>query len=253
MSAAFDPSADPAADPRMLERQQAWDRKPVLREIYRHLFRRLHAACIPGPTLEIGGGTGMLKSFVPDAVTTDIIPAPWLDMVADAQFLPVADGAFANIVMFDVMHHIEVPRRFLHEAARVLRPGGRLVMIEPAITPASWPFYHFLHEEAVDMGADPLHEGRPSRGRDPFAANQAIPTLLATKHRARLAADFPQFRIVQRAWLSLFAYPLSGGFKPWSAIPLRLVKPVLWVEDRVAPLIGRLFGFRLLLALEKKS
>jgi len=239
-------------DPRMLDRQRAWDQKPVLREIYHHLFRRLHAACVPGPTLEIGGGTGMLKEFVPDAITTDVIPAPWLDMVADAQYLPVADASFANIVMFDVMHHIEVPRQFLAEAMRVLRPGGRLVMVEPAITPASWGFYHFIHEEAVDMGADPLRVGAPSRGRDPYAANQAIPTLLATRHRARLTADFPHFTVQERAWVSLFAYPLSGGFKPWSAIPLWLVKPVLWLEDKLAPVLGRLLAFRLLLVLEKK-
>jgi hypothetical protein len=52
-------------------------------------------------------------------------------------------------------------------------------------------------------------------------------------------------------WLSLFAYPLSGGFQPWSAIPRALVTPVLWIEDLLAPVIGRLAGFRMMIVFEK--
>ena len=95
----------------------------------------------PGPTLEVGGGSGNFKLFAPDTVSSDILPAPWLDLVCDAQRLPFADASFANIVMVDVLHHIGSPLRFLKEAARVLRPGGRLIFCEPAITPLSGLFY----------------------------------------------------------------------------------------------------------------
>ena len=59
-------------------------------------------------------------------VATDIQFAPWLDCVADAQRLPLADATAANIVMIDVLHHLEFPVVFFREAARVLRPGGLL-------------------------------------------------------------------------------------------------------------------------------
>src|SRR4051812_32449670 len=144
-------SATVAADTRILERERRWQEKPALRQIYHHLYRRMQAACVPGPTLEIGGGSGIFKAFAPDTITTDVIPGPWLDLVADAQRLPFAGASFANLVMFDVLHHIESPRHFFTEAMRVLKGGGRLVMVEPAITPLSWPFYHFIHEEAVDL------------------------------------------------------------------------------------------------------
>lgn len=186
-------------------------------------------------------------------VTSDITRAAWLDLVADAQTLPFKSGVFSNIVMFDVLHHVDVPRAFLAEAQRVLIPGGRIIMVEPAITPLSWFFYHFVHQEAVDLSADPLLERTPNLNKDPYFANQAVPTLLVTRHTQRLTLIFPKLRVCHVHWLSLFAYPLNGGFKSWSLIPYSLIGPVLRFEDIVAGIIGRLLGFRVLIAIEKRS
>ncbi len=240
-------------DGRIAEHGRQWRKKPALRDIYIDLYQRMAAQLVPGPTLEIGGGSGIFKEFAPDTLSTDILPAPWLDLVADAQGLPFAANSFANIVMFDVLHHIEFPRKFLSEAERVLTPGGRIIMVEPGISPLSWPFYHFMHPEPVRMGDDPLVDGATDPNRDAFDANQAIPTLLFGRDAARLAQAFPGFKIASKQWLSLFAYPLSGGFKPWSLIPHALVKPVLKLENVLAPVVGPLMGFRLLVALEKRS
>src|SRR5947209_8887463 len=112
----------------------AWERKPVLRTVYNDFYDRIVAACASGLTVEIGGGIGNLKQRLPSVIATDIQFAPWLDCVADAQHLPLAAGAVSNIVMVDVLHHIEFPVVFFREASRVLRPGGRAIMLEPAIT-----------------------------------------------------------------------------------------------------------------------
>ena len=119
-----------------------------------------------GPGTDAGARrrVGQLQGIRPEVTATDILTAPWLDLVADAQNLPFADASFANIALFDVLHHIEFPRRFLAEASRVLKPGGRIVMVEPAITPVSWPFYRIMHPEPVDISADPLDDGVPESG-----------------------------------------------------------------------------------------
>src|SRR5256885_3765861 len=164
-----------------------WERKPALRAVYDDFYDRMVAACLSGRTIEIGGGIGNLKQRLPNVVATDIQFASWLDCVADAQHLPLADGTVSNIVMVDVLHHIEFPAIFFREVSRALRPGGRIIMIEPAITWGSTLFYRLIHHEPVRMSADPLTGGIPNSKRDPYDSNQAIPTLIATRDRERFS------------------------------------------------------------------
>jgi SAM-dependent methyltransferase len=240
---------EPAHDP--ADYRSVWDRKPVLREIYTDIYRRMAAACAPGRTLEIGGGSGNFKLFAPDTVSTDITPARWLDLVCDAQRLPLADGSFANIVMVDVLHHVESPLLFLQEAQRVLRPGGRLIVCEPAITPVSGVFYRRFHPEPVDMSADPLASRAISPDKHPWDSNQATPTLLAGRYRSRLAAMLPGLTLTRLDRFSFLAYPLSGGFRDWSLLPHVLAAPLLRAEWGVRKIFGPLAAFRLLAVYEK--
>jgi|SRR5438093_4019478 len=230
-----------------------WGGKPVLRAIYEDFYDRIAAQCTSGMTIEIGGGIGNLKRWLPGVVSTDIQFVPWLDCVADAQHLPFADGSAANIVMVDVLHHVEFPIRFFREAERLLQPGGRIVMVEPAITWGSTLFYRLLHQEPVRMSADPLVEGTPNPARDPYKSNQAIPTLIVIKHRERFLRLFPNFKISCVEWISLLAYPLSGGFKRWNLIPAGWSSPLLKVERALEPALGRWMAFRLILVITKQS
>jgi SAM-dependent methyltransferase len=240
-------------DERLFSYRQIWETKPVLRAIYQDYYRRIVSASKTGPTLEIGGGSGNLKEFAPDVISIDILQSPWLDSVADAQSLPFVSGHFRNIVLLDVLHHIQYPRKFLSEATRVLQPGGRLIILEPAITPGSWLFYRFFHPEPVDLSVDPLADGNVDTSRDPYNANQAIPTLLVGRYQNDMEQQFPQLKLIHCEWLSFFAYPLSGGFRSWNLIPLSLIKPVLDIENRLAPIIGSILGFRLFIIIEKSA
>jgi SAM-dependent methyltransferase len=240
--------ADQLADHRSI-----WERKPVLRLVYDDFYDRIAAACRPGLTIEIGGGIGNLKRRLTDVVATDIQSAPWLDCVADAQRLPFAEGCASNIVMVDVLHHLEFPVVFFREAARVLRPGGRVLMVEPAITWGSSLFYRLFHHEPVRTSADVLLDGAPDPRRDPYDSNQAIPTLLATRDRERFHHLFPALRIASVQWFSFAAYPLSGGFQPWSLIGEGAARRVLRIEHALEPILGRLAGFRMLLLIEKAT
>jgi SAM-dependent methyltransferase len=219
---------------------EVWNHKPVLRRVYDDFYSRIATVCVPGLTVEIGGGIGNLKQRLGHVISTDVQPAPWLDCVANAQALPFADGAANNIVMVDVLHHIEFPVNFFHEAERILKPGGRIVMVEPAITWGSTLFYRLLHPEPVVMSADPLASGKPDPKRDPYDSNQAIPTLIATRDKARFHARLPAMKIERVNWFSSVVYPLSGGFKPWCLIPSGLFSSFAAIDR-----------FRMLLVIEK--
>lgn len=239
------------ADPRLSAYREVWDRKPSLRAVYADYHRRIARACRPGPTLEVGGGSGRFKERSPEAISSDILFAPWLDLVADAQRLPFATQSLQNIVMLDVLHHLESPRSFFAEAARVLKPKGRVVLLDPAITPLSRIVYERFHPEPVDLAADPLGPAEPGRERDPYAANQAIPTLLFRRRPELFARAFPSLRVLETELLSLVVYPLCGGFRRWSLVPAFAVRPALALEELFRPLLGGAMAFRLLVVIER--
>ena len=154
--------------------------------------------------------------------------------------------------MLDVLHHLAHPTKFFQEAARVLKPGGRMAMIEPGVTPVSWPIYKFLHQEPIIMSVDPFDDQPESVATDPFLSNQGLPTLLFDReeHRSRFERQFPEFRILEIKKFSFFAYPLSGGFQNWSLLPVSLVRPLLKFEELLSPLLGPGFSFRISVILE---
>jgi SAM-dependent methyltransferase len=242
-------------DSRLADHRRVWDAKPTLRTVYADYHRRLEAACPPGPLLDIGGGSAHFKDYRKSVISLDVLPFVGIDVVADAHEMPFPDESFAGIVMLDVLHHLQRPLDFFREAARVLRPQGRLAMIEPGMSLVARQFYQRLHQEPVDFAADAFAEGVRQSGDDPFDSNQALPALLfgASGTRAKFEKTLPELKIISTQWLSLFVYPLSGGFKPWCLWPSRLVGPALKVEQVLLPFLGPLLAFRIMIVLEKRG
>ena len=90
---------------------------------------------------DIGGGTGNYSRALKRAgwkpLVIDRSPemlaraaAKGLDTVqADAQRLPFGDESFDAAMMISMLHHVEDRPAALAEARRILRPGGRLVLM----------------------------------------------------------------------------------------------------------------------------
>ncbi|MGO9744205.1 MAG: class I SAM-dependent methyltransferase [Roseiarcus sp.] len=244
-----------AFDARLVEHRRIWERKATLRAVYRDFHRRLDAACPAGRLLDIGGGSAHFKPLRREVITLDILPFAGVDVVADAHRTPFPDESFAGIAMLDVLHHLQRPLAFLSEASRVLRPGGRLAMIEPGMSALARRLYTHLHQEPVVMSADPFDDNAEQSGADPFDANQALPHLMfATANaRRRVEKAAPALKVVRFEWLSLFVYPLSGGFKPWCLWPASLVDAALKLENALTPALGPWLAFRMMAVLEKRS
>lgn len=243
----------PGLNQRQIVHRSHWEKKETIRLLYRDFHRRLLESCPEGRVLDIGGGTAHIKDFRPDIVCADILSFPGIDVVADAHRLPFRDGYFAGVVMLDVLHHLERPIEFLNEASRVLKSGGRLAMIEPAMTTLARRFYHHFHQEPVDMNVDAFAPVTINPERDPFDANQAIPSLLfaTPAARGRVEKVVPSLRVRSVEWLSLFAYPMSGGFKSWSLMPAALVPSVLALEEKFPEAVRRKIAFRMMVVIER--
>jgi len=238
------------ASTRLVEHRAIWSKKASLRAVYQSYFNTILKWKTEGKTLEIGAGPGVTKSLGTDIILTDIVYTPWLDVTCDCLALPFEDESFSNIILIDVLHHISRPILFLREAQRVLKPGGRVITLEPGITPLSYLFYKFLHHEDLNTGVDSF-DLSPPLPKSPHEGNQSIPTQLFGRDKKRLATVIPMMQVIEKSWLSLFAYPLSGGFKTWTLLPACAVSPILFLERLLLPILGPLAAFRLFVTLEK--
>ena len=69
------------------------------------------------------------------------------DIVADLnRDLPIEDAVADNVVSFQVLEHLSEPQKMLHEAFRILRPGGGIFISVPFqwhLHEAPWDFYRY--------------------------------------------------------------------------------------------------------------
>jgi ubiquinone/menaquinone biosynthesis C-methylase UbiE len=118
--------------------------------------RRALLAEAQGTVLEIGAGTGLNLPHYPDHVEQLVLAEPSARMSAridvgraptgvpvrlkraPAEALPYADASFDTVVSTFVLCTVGDPERAVAEAARVLRPGGRLLFLEHVRAEPGW-------------------------------------------------------------------------------------------------------------------
>jgi len=139
----------------------------------------------------------------------------------DALRLPFPDGSFDRVMSICAIEHFDDGGRALDEMARVLRPGGELVMSADALTLANrWPKLYAAHCARY-------------RVQRTYSREQ-LTELLAERGLTVLAHEY-QFRSpwAQRLYLSLSAYGGKFGFN--AAAP---ALPAVALADRIADRIG---------------
>ncbi len=165
---------------------EKYDQRPAMHwtsyqqvDVYRqradHLVKVLAELCpADQPALDLGCGDGLfthlLASRGVEAVGIDLEPAgieqaqaqcaaqtyagtaPRFELGAPGP-LPFADEAFGLVYMLDVVEHLPNPITVLREAARVLRPGGRLLVTTPAWQFGQWSdaTYHVSEYSAEEL------------------------------------------------------------------------------------------------------
>lgn len=116
--------------------------------------RELRATCAgqSGLVIDVGCADGHARSCLPAAaqyVGLDYLAtaAGWYgtrpDVFADARRLPFADASVDHALLLDVLEHIPEPDRCIEQLARVLKPGGSLVL--------DVPFMYPVHDAPLDF------------------------------------------------------------------------------------------------------
>jgi ArsR family transcriptional regulator len=143
-----------AATDSFVRKGAEWDEMSAL-DLPAAAVERALLALLPaeglGRVLDIGTGTGRLLELLAPRVSAGLgvdasramlalararLARPGLThcavRLADMYRLPLPDGGFDLVLLHMVLHHAEDPAAALAEAARVLRPGGRLVVVDLA-------------------------------------------------------------------------------------------------------------------------
>ncbi len=236
------------------ETKEFWERKPLLRISYRKFFHEISSRLREGSglTLELGSGIGALKEVIPDCITTDVFENPLVDRVEDAYALRVSEGSVTNLILFDVWHHLEYPGSALKEFYRVLEPGGRLILFEPAaLSVLGRLVFGLCHHE-------PIHAPSPQEWfvpaevdpkRMPYYAAQG--NAWKVFRRKRLPEPFfTGWHRLEVAYFPAFDWLAAGGFRGRQLCPACL-HPLLQSLSKAAAFCPSIFATRMMVVLEK--
>jgi SAM-dependent methyltransferase len=232
--------------------QESWQRKPLLRRIYRGFHREIAAELsdLPGATVEIGSGVANIRDTIPGCLCTDLFPNPWLDQVENAYRLTFQDGSLANVILFDVFHHLRYPGTALQELHRVLVRGGRLIIFEPRISLLGALVFGLLHHEPIGA-LKPIEWSAPSSFRpealDDYYAAQGNATRVFLR---RSPVQLPGWRVVRTLQRSALAYVASGGYSKPQLYPDSWY-PLMRSLEKVLDRFPALFATRMLVVLER--
>jgi SAM-dependent methyltransferase len=222
-------------------RRQILAEKRFLHRIYEEWYDAIAASLPPGEgaVLELGSGAGFLSDYVPGLLRSEVFPGSGLDLVLDGLDLPFAAEALRGIVMTNVLHHLPRPLSFFADAARAVRPGGVIAMIEPWVTGWSRQVYTRLHHEPfLPEGDWEIPAGGPLSG-----ANGALPWILFERDRERFEREAPAWRVRSVAPIMPFRYLVSGGLSLRSLAPAASFPLWRGLERALSPWSGQLAMF----------
>jgi hypothetical protein len=217
----------------IFENRDLWEKKPLLRKVYSEFYRQIAQRvnpAIPGLVVELGSGMGNIKQHLPQCITTDIFPNPWLDRVESAYKLSFGNGEIGHLILFDVFHHLQYPGTALKGFARALAPEGRIILFEPAMgIVGRFVFGHFHHEPLGLEDEIEFNAPEGFSGREPAyyaAQGNASRVFGSSAYKDKLRP----WRITEIKYFPGLAYVASGGFRGPQLYPQKLL-PMLNLLD----------------------
>lgn len=162
--------------------------------------------------VELGAGIGLSKNYLSefDYELTDCYRHKWLDKVVDAMNLPYENESIDFLILSNVIHHVSQPLVFLKEAQRILKKGGKIIMIDVKCSLAVRLLFRLLDHEGYSYDVDVFDTSiRVNDPDQPWLANNAVCDLLF--ENKDLFEKKTGFKILLDKPIEFFVFLFSGG------------------------------------------
>ena len=193
-----------------------------------------------GLKIELGSGGGFLKEVINDVITSDVLELPDVDKVFFAEKIPYQDESVAVFFLLDTLHHIKEPDKFFSEVNRCLKPGAKIIMIEPTNTLFSRFFFKHIHDEQFDENQEKWIVDGEGRLAD---ANIAMPWIIFIRDREKFLTKYPDLEILQINKHTPFRWFLSGGLSYRQFVPSASFGFFTKIEKLLSPFDNILCSF----------
>ena len=217
------------------------------------VFRRIEAVMLRegllpgGRTLDVACGTGQLGVQITErggdawgidpspemlGVSRWLYPRERIVLVRGiAESLPYRDGSFDRLICQGALDHFVAPQRFMDEAARILRPDGRVVMALANYASLSCRLGRVLHQMTdITLGRPPT-TGRPYFEPPPDHFHRG--TLAFVRRLGGQTLELERCYGISLLWLLRGFHKWTWG-KTLDRLPAALAEGILRSLDRVA-------------------
>ena len=233
---------------------------PNLRHLLQSRFSWMNKYIPPhGRGLEVGCGTGISKEFIKaqEYIISDYAEHPWLDACnVDALDTGFPDASFDFVVSSNMVHHVPYPVRFFEEMARILKPGGVLLIQEINASFSMRLLLRLMRHEGYSFDVNVFDRDLVCTDpNDLWSANCAIPNLLFDDSK-KFHAHVPQFQITKQSYSEFFNFINSGGvIAKTSSIPLPvfILKGLELLDTVLANGLPSIFALQRQIVLKKVS
>jgi len=164
--------------------------------------------------LELGAGMGASKDFIKSKnfSISDFTNCKWLDLKnIDAHSTNLAPNSLDFIIASNLIHHLAYPRKFFHEAYRILKPEGKLLIQDINTSIIMRFLLKIMRHEGYDESIDVFNDIGPLCDENNlWAANCSIPKLLF-RDKTKFEKEFPFWIIVNFKNTEFLQFINSGG------------------------------------------
>ncbi len=232
---------------------------PAVGEYLRWLYIQIAGELRPkDKVLEIGAGAGISKLFLGDfdVLRTDLLDYGLSEVQpgVNAQNLPFGTGEFDVVLGMDMIHHVPFPFKVIAEAIRTTSPSGRVILVEPYVSFASYLIYKIFHSEKTSIckvisPEKPIVSALASDG-DQIICQKMFFSKIGRTYLKKILPDETE---VTRKYISPISFFLTGGINKPIRLNPNIIKFALAIEGKIPRTFLKLIASRQIVIISKKS